>query len=143
MSADLRRKLLLYQVTTIIGVMFALVGFSYNVWRMEITEANNNTRTACFEILTELATLEQLIYIAHYDRDPVEGSPRKAWVQVGLVRDLSTLTPKPIEARADALHAIWSEHWDSVTGSEASVRIVIAAIDAVRVQIKTVLRSLD
>ncbi len=142
MSSELRRRLLLYQVTTMFGIAFAFVGFSYNVWRMEVTEENNNIRTACFEIVTELAALEQVLYAAHYDHDPNQGSPRIAWVKVGLIRDLSTLTAAPVAVRADDLHRMWSANWHAVMQHEKALADVIAAIDAVREEIKILLQAL-
>jgi len=142
MSTELHRKLFLYQLTTAFGILFALAGFSYNVWRMEISEDNSSIRLACFEVLTELAALEQVIYAAHYDHDVGEGSPRKAWVKVGLIRDLSTLTAVSVEMEASRLHRIWSEHWDTIVANENSVAKVIAAIDSVRAEVKSVLKTL-
>lgn len=63
------------------GLVFAVIGFSYNAWRLESSEKNNNVRLAAFTVITELAQLEQLVYAAHYDQDPVNGSPRKGWVK--------------------------------------------------------------
>ena len=143
MSALLRRKLFLYQITTAFAILFALVGFSYNVWRMEISEENNSIRLACFEVLTELAALEQVIYAAHYDQDVREGSPRKAWVKVGLIRDLSTLTAKSVEMEAGRLHKIWSENWDAIVENENTVAKVIDAIDAVPMEVQYVLKTLQ
>lgn len=142
MITELRRRLLLYQLTTICGIAFAFIGFSYNVWRMEVTEENNNVRTACFEVLTELAALEQVLYAAHYDHDPDQGSPRIAWVKVGLIRDLSTLTAAPVAARADELHRVWSDNWQAVMQDGESLAQVIAAIDTVRDEIKILLQAL-
>ncbi len=142
MSTELRRKLLLYQVTTIFGIAFAFVGFSYNVWRMEVSEENNNIRTACFEIITELAALEQVLYAAHYDHDPHQGSPRIAWVKVGLIRDLSALTAMPVATGADDLHRIWSANWHAVMQDGDALAEVIAAIDTVRDEIKNLLQTL-
>ena len=77
------RRVNLYKVTIVLSVLFTLVGFSYNVWRMEVSEKNNNIRTASFEILINLSSLEQLVYAAYYDDDLKEGNPRKGWVTVG------------------------------------------------------------
>ena len=143
MGLELRQKVLLFQITTLIGVVFGLVGFSYNVWRMEITEANNNVRTACFEILTELAELEQVLYAAHYDQDEVQGSPRLGWVKVGLITDLSVLASDSIEKRAENLKAVWSEHWADYAENREAVDTIVNAIDEVRAEIKSVLRSLE
>jgi len=77
MNTQIIKRLPLYQVTVIFSVLFALIGFSYNVWRMEVSEENSNIRTACFEMLINLSSLEQLIYAAHYDADKDEGNPDK------------------------------------------------------------------
>ena len=142
MSLELRQKVLLFQITTVLGVLFGVVAFSYNVWRMEITEANNNTRTACFEILKELAELEQLIYSAHYDKDESAGSPRKGWVKVGLIVDLSILVSTRVEAKAVTLKTVWSQNWDKYARERASVETLVSSIDLVREEIKSVLGSL-
>lgn len=109
---------------------------------MEISETNNNVRTASFEMLTELSALEQLVYIAAYDGDLKEGSPRKGWVKVGLIEDLSILTAESVEKKSAALKEVWSEHWSSITDSNESVQVIVRSIDSVRFEIKTVLSSL-
>lgn len=42
---------------------------------MKISEQNNTIRTESFEMLVELSSQKQLVYIAHYDGDLDEGSP--------------------------------------------------------------------
>ena len=143
MNLATQRKLQTYQITVIFSVFFALVGFSYNVWRMEVSEENNNIRTACFEILLELSALEQLVFAAHYDGDRQEGNPRKGWVKVGLIADLSSLTAASVEQQAEHLTRTWSQHWETMPNDRASVDQIVAAIDGIRTEIKQVLRSLD
>lgn len=143
MDIKIINKLHLYQATVIFSVLFALVGFSYNVWRMEVSEENNNIRTACFEILLELSSLEQLIYTAHYDGDIKEGSPRKGWVKVGLIADLSVLTNNSVEAQAAILKKVWAAHWSTMINNQDSVDQIVNTIDSVRSEIKLVLISLE
>ena len=138
-----QKKLLIYQMTAIFSVLFALAGFSYNVWRMEISEKNNNIRTACFEILIELASLEQLIYTAVYDRDIKEGSPRKGWVKVGLVNDLSTTVSKDVQQKAESLRATWADNWNIMLTDASAAEKIVKAIDNMREDIKKVLVSLE
>ena len=139
----MRNKLFLYQLTAVFSVIFALTGFSYNVWRMEISENNNNVRIACFEMLKELAALEQIIYAASYDKNLAEGSPRKAWVKVGLVNDLSMLTSPDVESRADDLKQTWSMNWETMLENNADREKIISSIDDVRNAIKMLLSSLE
>ena len=77
--------------TAVVSLVFAVTGFSYNAWRLEQSEENNIVRDASFQVLTELAEFEQVIYINHYDGDSIAGSPRLGWVKIGLVNDLSML----------------------------------------------------
>jgi len=143
MDAQLRKKLHLYQLSVVFSVLFALIGFSYNVWRMEVSEENNTIRTACFEILINLSSLEQLIYTAYYDGDTKEGSPRKGWVKVGLIVDLSALTGDAVKKKAIALKEVWSTNWNTIATSKDSVDNIVQAIDSVRTEIKHLLSSLE
>ncbi len=133
----------MYQVSVVISVLLALTAFSYNVWRMEVSEENNNIRTACFEILINLSSLEQLVYTAHYDGDLQEGSPRKGWVIVGLVNDLSALADESVQQETVALKTVWSGHWQRMPDNRESADAIVEAIDVVRKEIKTLLMSLE
>jgi len=136
-------KLKLYYATSIISLLFAIVGFSYNAWHLEISEDNSNIRTASFEVLKQLAELERIVFAAHYDQDPQEGNPRKAWVKVGLIADLSSLISPEVELKANTLKTLWSESWRNVAKSQPITENVVAKIDDVRIEIKTVLSSLE
>ncbi len=74
MGKESRQKLKLYYMTSIFSIAFAMLGFTYNTWRMEITEDNSNIRTAAFEVLLQLSEIERIIYAAHYDKNSEEGT---------------------------------------------------------------------
>ncbi len=143
MDNQIDNRVNLYQRTVIFSLLFTLVGFSYNVWRMEVSENNNNMRTASFEMLKNLSSLEQLIYSAYYDDDIKEGNPRKGWVIVGLIDDLSVLTNENVKTKTTELKNVWSLHWETIATSQQTVDSVIASIDSVRDEIKGLLKSLD
>lgn len=140
---EINRKLKLFYITSVFSLLFAVLGFSYNAWRMEITEDNNNIRTAAFEVLTQLSEMQQMIYAAHYDKDLEEGNPRKIWVKVGLIVDLSALISVQVEAQANELRNLWSESWQQVNDDEAVTQNLIAKIDNVRNEIKMALKKLQ
>jgi|TARA_R110001583_G_scaffold305_2_gene2736 sensor domain CHASE-containing protein len=142
MAMQAEKQIKNYQVAVIASLLFALLGFSYNVWRMEITEENANTRTACFELLLVLSELEQLVYSAHYDKNTAEGSPRKGWVKVGLTVDLSVLTTTEVKQSALQLKEVWSTHWQSIDNEEQSVQAIVLSIDSARTEIKILLKDL-
>ena len=140
---DLHNKLKIYYVTAILGVVFAIVGFSYNAWRLEVSEDNNNIRTASFEVLKELAELEQIIYAAHFDKNEIEGNPRKGWVKIGLIVDLSSLISKPVEQYAGELASTWQNKWESIKQDRSAVDQLISNIETVRQEIKSTLGTLE
>lgn len=131
-----------YQIAVLFSLLFAFLGFSYNVWRMEVTEQNANKRTACFELLLVLSELEQLVYSAHYDNNTIEGSPRKGWIKVGLTVDLSVLTTKKVEQSSLKLKDTWSTHWQSIESSQQAVEAIVFSIDESRTEIKLLLKDL-
>ena len=135
-NMSVERKLKAYYFTAIISLLFAVIGFSYNAWRMELSEDNSNIRTASFEVLKELAELERVIFAAHYDKDPIEGNPRKGWVKVGLITDLSTLISDEVEGKASSLKNTWSGSWESMAESKQTTENLLAAVDDVRMEIK-------
>lgn len=140
---ELETKLKTYYITAIFGVVFAVIGFSYNAWRLEATEDNNNIRTASFEVLKELSELEQIIYSGFYDRNITEGNPRKGWVKVGLIVDLSSLISDSVKQQANVLHHTWSEHWNLFSSEQRSTDQLISDIENIRNEIKHVLKTLN
>ena len=139
---ELGRKLKVYYFTAVFSVMFSLLGFSYNAWRLEATEDNSNIRMAAFSVLNTLSELEQLVYAAHYDHDEVEGNPRKGWIKVGLISDLSSLIGPKVGEKAEGLRLSWGENWELLGQDNDSSDQIVAEIDEVRLQIKMVIKDL-
>lgn len=138
----LKEKLHLFYITSIFSLIFAVLGFSYNAWRMELSEDNNNIRTAAFEMIQQLSEFEQILYAAHYDKDLNEGSPRKGWVKVGLIHDLSAFMGKDVMHETVTLKKLWSEQWSNVSSDEKSVQKLVMQCDLVRNEISKVLAGL-
>ena len=90
-----------------------------------------------------MASLEQLVYTAHYDGDVKEASPRKGWVKVGLISDLSVLTTDSVTDQTNLLKKVWGAHWDAMVNNKDSVDKIVSAIESVRSEIKRVLISLE
>ncbi len=139
----IKQKLKIYQITVIFSLFFALIGFSYNVWRMEVSEANSNIREASFEMLLELSKFQQLIYVGHYDKDMTIGNPRKGWVKVLLISDLSHLTTQSIEIEAENLKDIWTTCSETYHTDLEELKKLDSSIDVIRMEIKRVLKTLD
>ncbi|QLE84906.1 MULTISPECIES: hypothetical protein [Shewanella] len=133
----------LFQFTALFSMLFALVGFSYNVWRMEISEHNNTMRAASFELLLQLSELEAIVYAAHYDKDPIGGNPRKGWIKVNLVFDLSMITTVPLQQQSQQLKNVWQQHWSSMAQDQQSASAIITEIDNSRASVRQLLASLQ
>lgn len=138
-----RSKLQAYYLTAILGVVFAVLGFGYNTWRLENSEHNSNIRTAAFESFKALAELEQIIYSLHYDQNSIDGSPRKGWVQVGLITDLSVFVSAEVNNEADHLRKLWQQNWAIVASDQAATDKLVSQIDVTRGAIKVSLLTLN
>jgi len=140
---DLPKRFRSYQITAIASLLFAVIGFSFNAWRMAESEQNNTIRTASFEILIQLSALEQVVFAAYYDKDLKTGSPRLGWIAVGLIDDLSQLTDKQVQASATELKQQWQQQWPKIHEDQSAVEAVQKSTDAVRKQIHMTLRALN
>jgi hypothetical protein len=129
--------------TAVVSLVFAVTGFSYNAWRLEQSEENNIVRDASFQVLTELAEFEQVIYINHYDGDSIAGSPRLGWVKIGLVNDLSMLIGENVSIESATLKNNWAENWPQVSDDMAVVDSLVVDIDDVRLAIQKRLAEMN
>ena len=137
------RTIHIYYATALLSLVLAVVGFSYNAWRLERSEENSNLRNAAFQLLSELSELEQIIYASHYDQNQVEGSPRRGWVKVGLIDDLGMLMGEDVALASAALKAQWSTDWPQVPTDRTSVQVLVERLDAVRAAVKARLADLE
>ena len=140
---NIENRMQAYFITSIFSIIFALVGFSYNVWRLQESEENNTIRMASFEVLSQLAQFEQILYASHYDKNIIDGSPRRGWVKIGLISDMSMLISKPVEAKISILKKVWEKNWEKVPTDNNTVETLVKELDLVRKEIRIRLISLD
>jgi hypothetical protein len=127
-------------LTSLVVALFAL---GYNTWRNERTEHNYNIRMAAFEILTKLADFERVVFLAHYDRDPVNGNPRTGWTDIIVINDLAEVVPGPVAPRATALRDTWRDNWENLTkDGDTAIDRIDADITSLRAATLETLRSL-
>ena len=141
--SEIKKRIKVYQITSILTIFLTLLGFSYNVYRLEQSEINSNIRTSSFEMLKELANLEQIIYAAYYEKDKKEGNPRIAWVKVGLIVDLSKIDLNNNSFNTHKLYESWQKNWKNIHNNQENVDDVILNIDLVRKEIRSVLQKLN
>lgn len=114
------RQQLRNNAVALISLVVALGSLAYNTWRNERTEHNRNTRTATFELLTKLAELERVVFLAQYDHDAAGGNPRTGWTYVLVIRDLAAVAPAPVQVQATQLQNIWAANWEGLGKSDES-----------------------
>ena len=137
-----RKTFRAYLITQILSLILAVAGISYNGLRLVESEENANVRDAAFQMLVTLAEFQQVIYAAHYDKLPVEGSPRLGWTKVLLVEDLSVLVGDRVAGQAEALRLLWQRSWSKVTDDRESTDQMVSEIDVLRDRIKERLAEL-
>ncbi len=127
----------------IISLFIAVSGLFYNTWRNELTEANQNQRTGCFEVLLKVGELQQLVYHLHYDLDDQRsGNQRTGWALVQTINDISVIIEAPVGEAAAELKQVWGEHEQGLGESKASVDAINAAIEKLRSSTQEVLQGL-
>jgi hypothetical protein len=137
------RQQLRSNAVALISLVVALGSLSYNTWRNERTEHNRNIRTATFELLTKLAELERVVFLAQYDHDASGGNPRTGWTYVLVIRDFAAVVPGPVQTRAAELQNAWAENWQGLgREDEGSVTRIDDAIGRLREVSLATLRSL-
>jgi hypothetical protein len=127
----------------IISLVVAFLALGYNSWRNELTEHNRNVRTAGFEMLLNVAELQQITYLAHYDQDVVGGNPRKGWAKVLVLKDLAELMPDPARMGTGNLADTWQANWELLGTDARAVEAIDIALDRLREDILTALAALD
>ena len=140
---EIIKRIKVYQVTSILTILLTLIGFSYNVYRLEQSELNSNIRTSSFEMLKELASLEQIVYASYYEQDKILGNPRTGWVKVGMIKDLSIICFNKEAKESKYLLNTWKKNWSKMNTDKDSVEKIVKSIDIVRQKIRTVLQDLN
>jgi len=127
----------------IISLLVALTALGYTTWRNELTEENRTIRQAGFEILVHVADLQRITYLAHYDKNMVEGNPRKGWTKVLVIKDLAALMPANVMQSSASLLEAWDANWSGLGEDDASVAAIDGAMDDLRAAILAELKMLD
>ena len=130
-------------LVALISLAIAVTGLSYNTWRNERTEANNNVRDASFAMILELGKLQEVVFLSHYDRDAVRGNPRSGWTAILTISDLAMLVPAPVPGLAEELKASWGRDWDRLGEDDAAAGRIQARIDGLRAGIRDALNELE
>jgi hypothetical protein len=120
----------------------ALSALGYNTWRNERTERNRNVRVAGIELLTEVGSLQQIVFYAHFAAGDARGDPRMGWADVLTINDLAVLMPAEVEREARSLRAVWEENAESLVEDEQAFRRIDHAIDELRQATLASLRQL-
>ena len=137
------RRQLRDNLVAITSIAIAIAALGYNTWRNERTERNRNIRVAGIELLTEIGSLQQIIFYAHFAEGDVRGDPRMGWADVLTIDDLAALMPPDVGRDAASLRAVWEANADRLIDDPAAFKRIDGAIDALRQTTLASLHSLD
>jgi hypothetical protein len=130
-------------LVAIISLVIALSAVGYNTWRNERTERNRNIRVAGIELLTEIGSLQQIIFYAHFTEGDQRGDPRMGWADVLTINDLATLMPAAVVHDAVELKTVWEADSAGLMEDDEAYRRIDVAIDGLRQTTLESLRALN
>ncbi len=137
------RKQFRDNLVAIISLAIALSALGYNTWRSERTERNRNIRVAGIELLTEVGSLQQIIFYAHFTEGDQRGDPRMGWADVLTINDLATLMPAAVVRDAIKLRTVWEADSAGLMEDDEAYRRIDVAIDGLRQTTLESLRALN
>jgi poly(3-hydroxybutyrate) depolymerase len=138
---DMRRQLR-DNLLAIISLAVAFSALGYNTWRNERTERNRNVRVAGIEILKEIASLQQVMFYAHYVQGDPRGELRMGWADVSTLNDFAVVMPESVAREARELQAAWEQEAGALAEQDAAFARVDRAVDELRQATIAALRAL-
>lgn len=130
------------QIVALLSVIVAFSAMLYNGHRNELTERNRNIRIAEFEILRNLAELQQMVDATYFQRGGQGGGRTFALSRILVIRDLALLSPEPVQKSAENLMVAWRNHGEKVDTSLEAAQVVSEEILSARRVVVASLRSL-
>jgi hypothetical protein len=128
----------------LISLVIAVTSLGYNTWRNEASEYNRNQRLVSIEVLRNLGQLQQVVFHRHYDMDETDkGNARTGWAIVLTITDLATVLEEPLPAAAEKLRAVWDDDWQKLGSDQLGSDRIIAAVEALRMDVHALLKNLD
>ncbi|MFZ2508303.1 MAG: hypothetical protein WAW79_07525 [Steroidobacteraceae bacterium] len=137
------REQLRNNMVALISLVIALSALGYNTWRNERTERNRNIRAAGFELLTEIGSLQQIIFYARYAEGDQRGDSHMGWADVLTITDLAALMPPAVIRDAGELRTVWNANLARLTEDDVAYQRVDEAIDTLRQTTLDSLRELN
>lgn len=138
------REQLRRNTVALISLAVAVTSLGYNSWRNERSESNRTVRAAGFEMLGQLAGLQQVVLFARFMPEDQRGDPTTGWSYVLAARDFAYPMPQAVRDQADALHESWSINFDNLAGDEPTgYQAIDGQIEATKGAILAALAELD
>src|SRR3981189_1569824 len=109
-----------------------------------MTSFRQQLRDNAVALISLIVALSSLAYNTwRNERDVAGASPRTGGTCVLAIRDVSTVAPAPLPARAEELQRVWSGNWEGLgKDDEAAVNRIDDAIGKLREATLGTLRSL-
>lgn len=130
------------QMAGVASVVVAFFAIMVNGHRNELTERNRNIRVAEFEILRNLADLQQMVDTTYFDHGGGKGGQSFTFSRILVIRDLAALSPEPVQQAAEKLMTAWRANGSKIDTSLDAVQKLSEEIVNVRKEVVASLKGL-
>ncbi|NVJ65014.1 MAG: hypothetical protein HWE16_00880 [Gammaproteobacteria bacterium] len=131
---------------SIVSLVIAIIALTYNTWRSDTTEYNRNIRTASFELIKELGSLQNITNQLHFSNVPSGKRDEliiQGWGHIALIEDLSALLPDSISQYSTALKSSWQRNVEQLAETSSSEKELSKTIADTRAATRKLLSTLD
>jgi len=126
-----------------VPVMMLLIATStllYSGYRAQLNQANQTARSAGFELLKSLNTLQMIVDAGRYTPDQA-ASYIAGWTEVLLIEDMASFVSSDVDDAAQALHHLWQQEFEHLDQSSSN-NLLTKAIKKTRSSLKSAIHNL-
>ena len=131
----------------LISLTVAITSLAYNTWRNELTEDNRNVRTAGFQLMEDISSLQAILLKSRYqtaEENAVDDdSYYEAWSHALSIKDLSFNMPADVQQACVALFETWEGRASTYTTSDVAYNELDRNFDATKEIILKAIMELD
>jgi hypothetical protein len=143
MIKDTLKHIAKNQLVSFLSVLVAVSALVINARHNAAVERHRNIRIAEFEILRNLAELQQMVDSAYFQSSSSQGNKGLILSRILVVRDLAALSPRPVQQTSDRLMTAWRVHGEKIGTSIDAAKGLSDEILYARGEVVTSLRALD
>ena len=134
------KKLRTFISVQMMMLLIAISTLLYSGYRAQLNQANQTARSAGFELLKSLNTLQMIVDTGRYTP---EQAPNyiAGWTEILLVEDMASFVSLDVDNSAQDLHTLWQKEFEHLDQNRSNV-LLTQAIKKTRNSLKSAIRDL-